>query len=40
VEALREPQPDEAAVADHPTLARRRRVPMFLHVRAVKPPSR
>jgi SAM-dependent methyltransferase len=40
VEALREPQPDEAAVADHPTLAGRRRVPMFLHVRAVKPPSR
>ena len=40
VEALREPQPDDAAVADHPTLAGRRRVPMFLHVRAVKPPSR
>jgi SAM-dependent methyltransferase len=40
VEALREPQPDDAAVADHPALARRREVPMFLHVRAVKLPSR
>jgi SAM-dependent methyltransferase len=36
VEALREPQPDDAAVADHPRLARRRRVPMFLHIRAIK----
>jgi SAM-dependent methyltransferase len=39
LEALREPQPDDAAVADHPGLARRRRVPMFLHVRAVKVPT-
>ena len=37
VEALREPRPDPAAVADHPQLARRPYVPKFLHVRALKP---
>jgi SAM-dependent methyltransferase len=37
VEALREPRPDPAAVADHPQLARRSGVPTFLHVRALKP---
>jgi SAM-dependent methyltransferase len=37
VEALREPRPDDAAVRDHPGMGRRRRVPLFLHLRAVKP---
>jgi hypothetical protein len=37
VEALREPRPDDAAVSDHPAMGRRRRVPLFLHLRAVKP---
>lgn len=37
VEALREPVPDDAYVADHPRVARWRREPCFLHVRAVKP---
>jgi SAM-dependent methyltransferase len=39
VEALREPQPDDAAVADHPALSRRRRMPLFLHLRAIKAPT-
>jgi SAM-dependent methyltransferase len=37
VEALREPRPDDAAVSDHPAMGRRRRVPLLLHLRAVKP---
>jgi SAM-dependent methyltransferase len=37
VEALREPVPDDAYVADHPRVARWRREPCFLLVRAVKP---
>jgi SAM-dependent methyltransferase len=37
VEALREPRPDDAAVRDHPDMGRRCRVPLFLHLRAVKP---
>jgi SAM-dependent methyltransferase len=34
IEALREPVPDDAYVADHPEVARWRRRPPFLHVRA------
>lgn len=37
IDAVREPQPSEVFVKKHPTAARRRRVPLFLHVRAVKP---
>ncbi|HVM68647.1 MAG TPA: class I SAM-dependent methyltransferase [Gaiellaceae bacterium] len=37
VEALREPVPDDAYVRSHPAAARRRRIPAFLHVRALKP---
>ena len=37
VEAVREPVPDDAYVADHPKVARWRREPCFLLVRAVKP---
>ena len=37
VEAMREPLPDDEAVRDHPKFARWRRVPAFLHVRALKP---
>jgi SAM-dependent methyltransferase len=37
VEAVREPVPDDAYVADHPEVARWRREPCFLLVRAVKP---
>jgi SAM-dependent methyltransferase len=37
VEAVREPVPDDAYVADHPRVARWRREPCFLLVRAVKP---
>jgi SAM-dependent methyltransferase len=36
VEAVREPVPDDAYVADHPQVARWRREPCFLLVRAVK----
>jgi SAM-dependent methyltransferase len=36
IERLREPVPDDAFVADHPVIARRRRVPLFLHFVAVK----
>jgi SAM-dependent methyltransferase len=37
VEALREPAPDDALVADRPLTARLRRIPLVLHLRAVKP---
>lgn len=37
VDAVREPVPDDAYVADHPRVARWRREPCFLLVRAVKP---
>jgi SAM-dependent methyltransferase len=37
VEAVREPQPTDEFVRDHPIAARRFRVPLFLHLRAVKP---
>jgi SAM-dependent methyltransferase len=37
IERLREPVPDDAFVADYPTTARRRRVPLFLHLVGVKP---
>jgi SAM-dependent methyltransferase len=37
IEAVREPVPDDAYVADHPRVARWRREPCFLLVRAVKP---
>jgi SAM-dependent methyltransferase len=37
VEAVREPVPDDAYVADHPRVARWRNEPCFLLVRAVKP---
>jgi SAM-dependent methyltransferase len=37
VEAVREPVPADAYVADHPKVARWRREPCFLLVRAVKP---
>jgi SAM-dependent methyltransferase len=36
IEVMREPQPDPAAVAHHPSLAPWRRVPMFLFLRAEK----
>jgi SAM-dependent methyltransferase len=36
VEAVREPQPGDEFVHAHPTAERRRRVPLFLHMRAVK----
>jgi hypothetical protein len=34
IEALREPVPDEAVVADVPRLQRQRRIPWYVHVRA------
>ena len=37
VEALREPVPGDAAAARWPRLGRWRRIPMFLHLRALKP---
>jgi SAM-dependent methyltransferase len=37
VEAVRELVPDEATVSEHPDMARWRRIPMFLQVRALKP---
>jgi SAM-dependent methyltransferase len=37
IEAIREPQPSEEFVRAQPLAARRRRVPLFLHLRAVKP---
>ncbi len=35
IEVLSEPVPDEAAVRDHPRLARQLRIPNYLHIRAV-----
>lgn len=37
VEALREPVPNDEHLRDRPSLLRRLRVPLFLHVRALKP---
>ena len=37
VEAVREPVPPAAFVKENPIAARRRRLPLFLHLRAVKP---
>jgi SAM-dependent methyltransferase len=37
IEALREPVPDDAYVRDRPLSARLRRVPIYLHFRAIKP---
>jgi SAM-dependent methyltransferase len=37
VESMREPSPDDDATRDHPKFAHWRRVPAFLHVRALKP---
>jgi hypothetical protein len=37
VEALREPAPDDAYVADHPEVERWRRAPAFVLVRARRP---
>ena len=36
IERLREPVPDDSYVADHPRIARRRRVPLFLHFVCVR----
>lgn len=36
VDAVREPRPDAAYVAAHPRAARWQRIPLFLHLRAVK----
>ena len=36
IEALREPAPPPDFVADAPSMARHLRIPLFLHVRAVK----
>lgn len=37
IESLREPVPDEAHVREFPRARRLRRIPVYLHVRAVKP---
>jgi SAM-dependent methyltransferase len=37
IEAIREPRPSDEFVRTHPLAARRRRIPLFLHLRAVKP---
>ena len=37
IESMREPAPDDAYVCDRPLAARLRRVPIYLHFRAVKP---
>jgi SAM-dependent methyltransferase len=37
IETIREPVPDDDHVAFVPSMARRRRVPLFLHLRVVKP---
>jgi SAM-dependent methyltransferase len=37
IESMREPVPDDAYVGDRPLAARLRRVPIYLHLRAVKP---
>jgi SAM-dependent methyltransferase len=39
IEAIREPAPDADYVADVPSMARWQREPIFLHMRAVKPPA-
>ena len=36
LEALREPVPDDAFVRARPLAGRRRRIPLLLHLRAVK----
>ncbi len=36
IESVREPSPDDDVIADHPAMARWRRIPMFLQVRALK----
>ncbi len=36
IESLREPVPDDAHVREHPRVAKWRRIPCFLHVRAVR----
>ena len=40
IEMIREPPASEAAVRQHPSLQRWQRLPMFLHLRAVKPDGR
>ncbi len=40
VDALREPRPDAAFVAAEPQAERWQRVPLFLHLRAVRKPAR
>jgi SAM-dependent methyltransferase len=37
IEALREPFPEEAVIRDRPRAARLLRIPLFLHLRALKP---
>lgn len=37
IEAIREPRPSEAFVREHPVAERRLRVPLFLHLRSLKP---
>lgn len=37
VEAVREPRPTDAFIRAHPVSERRLRIPLFLHLRAVKP---
>jgi len=37
VEAVREPIPSDAFIEEKPIAVRRRRIPLFLHLRAVKP---
>ena len=37
LERLREPAPDDALVAEVPATARLRRIPLYLHFRALKP---
>jgi SAM-dependent methyltransferase len=37
IEALREPVPDDALVSDRPLAGRLRRVPIYLHFRALRP---
>ncbi len=37
IEAVREPRPSDEFIREHPIAARRRRIPLFLHLRAVKP---
>jgi SAM-dependent methyltransferase len=37
IETVREPRPSDTFIEAHPIAARRRRIPLFLHLRAVKP---